>query len=87
MLVSLLFFVVVFYGGAFIVEVIIVDCLLHDDDHWIKLIKRESVDQHDGDQTDSDVDQTDTSDQRNVSDAEKGLCHYFKRRPSLIKVY
>ena len=86
MIVSLLLFVVIFYGGAFIVEVIIVDCLLHDGDHWTKLIKRGSVDQLDDNQTDSDVDQTD-NDQHNDDDAEKGLWHYFKRRPSFIKVH
>ena len=87
MIVSLLVFLIVFYGGAFIVEVIIVDCLLHDDDHWIKLIRRENVDQHDDDQTDADGDQTD-SNQHNDGDAEKGICqHYVKRRPSLFKVH
>ena len=94
MIVSLLVFLILFYGGAFVVEVIIVDYLLHDDDHWIKLIRRENVDQRDGDQTDADGDQTDAdgdqtdSNQRNDGDAEKGICqHRVKRGPSLFKVH
>ena len=71
-MVPFVFFIVVFYGGAFI-GVILFDYVLHSA-HWIhRLTKHEDVDQPDDD------DDLERGSNRNQS-------FRFKRRPSLMKV-
>ena len=76
-IVSILFFLVIFYGGVFI-ELTIVDYFLYNHDYWIKLIKRENADQVNF--SPMNVDDVD-----NVENGTPRLSR-SKRRPSLFKV-
>ena len=70
-IVPFVFFIVVFYGGAFI-GVILFDYVLHSA-HWIhQLVQHDDVDQPDGD----DLERGSNHNQS----------FRFKRRPSLMKV-